>query len=118
MQKGRSVHNKRQSHVFASIQRARKSGGRCRNNLQLAPVPSEELALRAQRCERHEVFFLFSLKKYCCPVFFQTKQIRADTSHKVSALLVIFVFAKKYNCCPVKLLKFKIFLSHFGQLAI
>ena len=119
MQKGRSVHNKRQSHVFASIQRARKSGGRCRNNLQHAPVPSEELALRAQRCERHEVFFLFSLKKILLSgYFFQTKQIRADTSHKVSALLVIFVFAKKYYCYPVKLLKFKIFLSHFGQLAI
>ena len=29
---------------------------------------------------------------------FQTKQIRADTSHEVSALLVIFVFAKlKHN---------------------
>lgn len=42
----------------------------------------------------------------------------ADTSHEVSALLVIFVFAKKYYCYPVKLLKFKIFLSHFGQLAI
>ena len=33
--------------------------------------------------------------KYCCPVkLFQTKQIRADTSHEVSALLVIFVLRK------------------------
>ena len=32
---------------------------------------------------------------YCCPVkLFQTKQIRADTSHEVSALLVIFVLRK------------------------
>ena len=28
---------------------------------------------------------------------FQTKQIRADTSHEVSALLVIFVLQKIYN---------------------
>ena len=35
------------------------------------------------------------LWKYCCPVkLFQTKQIRADTSHEVSALLVIFVLRK------------------------
>ena len=35
------------------------------------------------------------IKSYCCPVkLFQTKQIRADTSHEVSALLVIFVLRK------------------------
>ena len=35
------------------------------------------------------------INNYCCPVkLFQTKQIRADTSHEVSALLVIFVLRK------------------------
>ena len=35
------------------------------------------------------------IDNYCCPVkLFQTKQIRADTSHEVSALLVIFVLRK------------------------
>ena len=35
------------------------------------------------------------VSNYCCPVkLFQTKQIRADTSHEVSALLVIFVLRK------------------------
>ena len=35
------------------------------------------------------------IENYCCPVkLFQTKQIRADTSHEVSALLVIFVLRK------------------------
>lgn len=45
------------------------------------------------------LFFLLLFFYYCCPVkLFQTKQIRADTSHEVSALLVIFVFAKlKHN---------------------
>ena len=33
----------------------------------------------------------WKINNYCCPVkLFQTKQIRADTSHEVSALLVIF----------------------------
>ena len=37
----------------------------------------------------------FNNRIYCCPVkLFQTKQIRADTSHEVSALLVIFVLRK------------------------
>lgn len=109
MQKGGRCHNKRQSHVFASIQRSRKFDERCRNNLQHAPVPSEELALRAQRCESMKSFSFFLLKKILLSGnFFQTKQIRADTSHEVSALLVIFVFAKKYYCYPVKLLKFSL----------
>ena len=35
---------------------------------------------------------------YCCPVkLFKQNKIRADTSHEVSALLVIFVLQKIYN---------------------
>ena len=35
-------------------------------------------------------------KKYCCPVkLLLIYKIRADTSHEVSALLVIFAFASK-----------------------
>ena len=86
-------------------------------NTLLCRQKSLPFALRDAKGMKSLSFFL--LKKILLSGnFFQTKQIRADTSHEVSALLVIFVFAKKYNCCPVKLLKFKIFLSHFGQLAI
>ena len=39
----------------------------------------------------------FSIKKYCSPVkLLLFSKIRADTSHEVSALLVIFDFIKKF----------------------
>ena len=86
-------------------------------NTLLCRQKSLPFALRDAKGMKSFSFFL--LKKILLSgIFFQTKQIRADTSHEVSALLVIFVFAKKYYCYPVKLLKFKIFLCHFGQLAI
>ena len=41
-----------------------------------------------------EIFFV-TQKHYCCPVkLLLIYKIRADTSHEVSALLVIFVFGK------------------------
>ena len=46
--------------------------------------------------EFRRIFFRTTcISFYCCPVkLLWAKKIRADTSHEVSALLVIFVFAK------------------------
>ena len=46
-------------------------------------------------CKHARMYIIF----YCCPVkLLWANKIRADTSHEVSALLVIFVFDKKiYN---------------------
>ena len=80
-------------------------------NTLLCRQKSLPFALRDAKGMKYFSFFLLK-KLLLSGNFFQTKQIRADTSHEVSALLVIFVFAKKYYCFYITKFKYHLFIHN------